>query len=134
MRRIMLVAAGLAALGLASSAIAQQAGQGQSLRQACAADFQKYCAGTPAAGGQRLKCLEDNKDKLSDACRSGLAAVSQAGATMREACGPDIQKLCPSADSPGARMRCITDNKDKLSDACKSAMAAVPQRGGRQGD
>ncbi|HEY3777218.1 MAG TPA: hypothetical protein VGL35_04100 [Rhizomicrobium sp.] len=39
------------------------------LRMACAADIQKYCADEP----RKRRCLRDNVDKLSDACKAALA-------------------------------------------------------------
>jgi hypothetical protein len=128
MKTIMLVAAGLASLSLASTAVAQQTDDRRAMREACAADFQKLCAGTEGGGGGRFKCLEDNKDKLSDGCKTAVAALQTAGASMREACAADAETLCASA-APGAdRRKCMVDNKDKLSDGCKAALAALQPR------
>jgi hypothetical protein len=42
------------------------------LREVCAGDIQKYCANAD----RKRRCLRDNIDKLSDACK---AAVAQRG-------------------------------------------------------
>ncbi len=68
---ILAVVLGLAIVGLAPSAFAQDAG---GMRAACGADFQKYCAATEPGPGRR-QCLLENKDKLSDACNAALAGL-----------------------------------------------------------
>jgi hypothetical protein len=47
-------------------------GRHQGLRAVCADDIQKYCANAD----KKRRCLRDNIDKLSDACKT---AVSQRG-------------------------------------------------------
>lgn len=39
------------------------------LRAACADDIQKYCANAD----KKRRCLRENMDKLSDACKTALA-------------------------------------------------------------
>ncbi len=55
----------LFSLGLLSSALAQTAEQ----RAACKDDFQKLCKGVTPGGGRIMKCLEQNRDKVSERCR-----------------------------------------------------------------
>jgi hypothetical protein len=40
--------------------------------QACKADIAKYCAGLGHGDRQTRTCLEKNKDKVSEACRTAL--------------------------------------------------------------
>ena len=44
-------------------------GRHQGLRAVCADDIQKYCANAD----RKRRCLRDNADKLSDACKAALA-------------------------------------------------------------
>jgi hypothetical protein len=44
---------------------------------ACRDDSAKYCA--DKRGADRRACLNDNKDKLSDACKSALSAPAGGG-------------------------------------------------------
>src|SRR5437660_7128797 len=44
-------------------------GRHQGLRAACADDIQKYCANAE----KKRRCLKDNTDKLSDACKAAVA-------------------------------------------------------------
>ena len=56
---------------------------------ACKADRQTLCAGVQKGGGAIVKCLRDNKEKLSPACGEAMAsakgkrAQSGDGATIR---------------------------------------------------
>ena|SRR5947209_1010904 len=45
------------------------AGRHHGLRAVCADDIQKYCANAE----KKRRCLRDNTDKLSDACKAALA-------------------------------------------------------------
>ena len=45
------------------------------LRQACRADFEKFCADVRPGSGHIAQCLLAHKDNLSPACRDGLVRV-----------------------------------------------------------
>lgn len=103
--------------------------QAPSVRQACAADFAKFCSGqTPGTDGAR-SCMRDHRADFSQACQSAMqerrAAMMQ---RIKTACAADIAKFCSAGtqadDRPG---RCLRDHKDELSPTCK---AAFPSRGG----
>jgi hypothetical protein len=95
MIRIACLAATLA-LGITSAAFAQQGSQtaapGQGplvgkLREACAADVQKYCP-DKQPGPDRRACMRENQAKLTDACKSAMAdARAAAGAARRNGGG-----------------------------------------------
>ena len=53
------------------------AGPGGGRLAACRDDSAKYCA--DKRGPDRRACLNDNKDKLSDTCKSALAAAPPPG-------------------------------------------------------
>jgi hypothetical protein len=44
-------------------------------RQACRADFQKFCADVRPGSGRIAQCLLEHKDKLSPGCRDALEKV-----------------------------------------------------------
>ncbi len=59
----------------------------QAMMQACAADFAKLCADTPAGGstqggggggGGRMQCLRQHASELSDGCRGSMQAMRAA--------------------------------------------------------
>jgi hypothetical protein len=41
-------------------------------RQACQADYQKFCSGVPRGGGHILECLNSHKGELTTACQEAL--------------------------------------------------------------
>ena len=93
---------------------------------ACKSDMQKYCSdaqpGTPAMG----KCMKDNKDSFSDACKAQVTAAHTEMKKMHEemtsACKSDIQKLCSNVKmGGGAIMKCLKENEGQLSSSCKTA-------------
>ena len=65
----------LPVLGLAlalgpGAAMAQTAAQ----REACQADFEKYCPGVQPGGGRVLECLGKHLDQLTPQCKSMVEA------------------------------------------------------------
>jgi hypothetical protein len=60
-------------LVLSLSRAGAQDGQGGA-RQACEADYHRRCAGISPGGGRIKKCLNDNFDALSDACKQVVGA------------------------------------------------------------
>jgi hypothetical protein len=68
--KIFLSVLGLA-LGLsAGAALAQTAAE----REACQADFEKYCPGIMPGGGRVVKCLSAHLDQLTPQCKSVVEA------------------------------------------------------------
>ncbi|MEQ1944196.1 cysteine rich repeat-containing protein [Mesorhizobium sp. VNQ89] len=51
-------------------ALAQTAAE----RQACQADFEKYCPGVQPGGGRVIKCLSEHLDHLTPQCKSVVEA------------------------------------------------------------
>jgi len=41
-------------------------------RDACREDMEKHCKDIKAGGGARVKCLKENKEKLSQECQSSM--------------------------------------------------------------
>lgn len=44
------------------------------LRDACKADYQRLCQGVQPGGGRIVKCLQDQGDKLTPACKTALSS------------------------------------------------------------
>jgi hypothetical protein len=59
-------------IGLSTAALAQN--QRGAMREACKADFEKYCADVQRGGGRIVECLNKQHDSLSEACRTALDA------------------------------------------------------------
>lgn len=60
---------GVQALAVVPPAMAQGTGP---VAAACSAEIGKLCAGKEHGGGAVRRCLEENRDKLSAACKSAL--------------------------------------------------------------
>lgn len=66
-----LIATAATALVLSTgAAVAQTAAQ----REACQADYEKYCPGVEPGGGRILECLSKHLDQLTPQCRSVVEA------------------------------------------------------------
>jgi Cysteine rich repeat len=66
----------LSCIGLfAVAAYAQEAPPAPTVRQACQADVQKFCAGVKPGGGRIRDCIAEHRDDLSQACRDALGAA-----------------------------------------------------------
>ena len=130
MKRIVLVtviAVVVGCWGLRSIASAQQG--------PCADDTKKFCKDVKPGGGRIIKCLEEHKSELSDACKKHLESgqsriqgrehLQQAGA----ACKSDIDKFCKDIAPGGGRiMKCLKEHQAELSDACKTHVESSPSR------
>jgi hypothetical protein len=69
----------MVAFAAGGSAFAQDADAALA-KGACKKDVKVSCAGIPPGGGQIQACLTANADKLSDACKSEVAASTPAAA------------------------------------------------------
>ncbi len=58
--------------GFSTAALAQN--QRGAMREACKADFEKYCPGVQPGGGRIVECLNKQHDLLSEACKTALDA------------------------------------------------------------
>ncbi|WP_325174827.1 cysteine rich repeat-containing protein [Bradyrhizobium sp.] len=47
------------------------------MREACKADFKKFCSGVSPGGGRIVECLNKQHDSLSEACKTALDARSK---------------------------------------------------------
>jgi hypothetical protein len=67
-------------IGVAGAASAQGQGGGDhaAFAQACSADLQTYCASAQSRD-DRHACIQANKDKFSDSCKSFIASRHQHG-------------------------------------------------------
>lgn len=122
----------------------------RNMMQACAADMQKLCKGKQ--GREAFMCLRQNQARASAECKAAMSGGGRSGgegagpggqaggspqmmaarqATM-QACGADLQKLCPGQQGRDAFM-CLRENTAKASAACQAALAKMPRRGGGQG-
>ncbi|MCV9939066.1 hypothetical protein OIU35_22180 [Boseaceae bacterium BT-24-1] len=69
------------ALSLAPAAVFAQAPERAAVRKACAADFQKNCAGVQPGGGRLAACFKEKQASFSADC----LATMQIARTQRRA-------------------------------------------------
>jgi hypothetical protein len=74
---------------------------------------------------KRLAILSVAIAIASSAAAVSFAQDAPAGGGLRQACGADMAKLCPNAQTRDDRRQCMRAHQDQLSDACKSAIAAM---------
>jgi hypothetical protein len=101
---------------------------------ACAGDAERLCHGTRPGGGRIIGCLRGNAASLTPGCRAALGISETApapgersarGGGAREACRPDVMRLCRSAMPDRAKIKsCLQEHAADLSDACKTAIIA----------
>lgn len=86
--------------------------------EACKADADQLCKQVQAGGGRMMRCLAQNKDRLSPACREEIAAVER-----RHPCMADMERFCQGVQ-PGAGgvNRCLGEHQAELAPACKAAL------------
>jgi hypothetical protein len=150
-------AATAAAPGAASGARPGKptAAQTAAIRSACRSDFMANCSGVQPGGPAALQCLQSNAPKLSQACRTAIAAVggapsgavpspataeAPAAAPLRprgfiplqnrlvvlRICRPDVVALCAGTPPGGGQIiDCLAANARSLSPDCYAAVAGV---------
>ena len=82
MRKLTILLAGCA-VAASHCALADDAAALAALRNGCAADAQRLCAGVPSGGGRILACLKEHKADLSTQCKQAAtqaASLSGGGA------------------------------------------------------
>ncbi|SKA37318.1 cysteine rich repeat-containing protein [Consotaella salsifontis] len=49
--------------------------EARAVKQACEADFRRYCPNVQPGGGRILECLQANAARLTPACHSALTTI-----------------------------------------------------------
>ena len=88
---------------------------------ACKEDAQKYCA--DLSGMERGRCMNENFDKLSPACKANKELFDEKIKNISKFCKEDIQKFCSEVrPGEGKVMKCLRENESVLTSECKSAI------------
>jgi hypothetical protein len=89
----------------------------------CASDIAKFCKDVKPGGGGQSKCLKENENELSPACKTFVTEGRKKAKEGREACKADIEKFCKDVKQGGGKiMKCLKDNEAKLSSECKQTL------------
>ncbi len=103
----------------------------------CKDDLKKFCSNVKPGKGRTHKCLRDNKDKVSKACKQAEfeqqlneAKDINAKTNLSKACQNDLKDICQidvvklekeNKQDDGKALACLKKNLKKLSPACKAA-------------
>jgi hypothetical protein len=92
-------AAGVVAAVLLMAPLSAQAAEPKgTAMSACAADVASYCGGIEAGGGKKMRCLIDNKSRLTPACATTVEArLSERAARLG---GPQMAQAQPGTAAP----------------------------------
>jgi hypothetical protein len=88
---------------------------------ACRTDVATFCATAEKGSGGRMKCLADNKAKLSPECATAIDGMQSAKQAKKSVCATEAESLCGPAKGP-ERRQCLETNKGKLSADCVTAL------------
>ncbi|EHQ04663.1 cysteine rich repeat-containing protein [Leptonema illini] len=133
LRSLLPVAVG-AILLAGSVLLAQNPAGPQRVKNACAADIQKFCAGIEHGQGRVYQCLKQNEGSLEANCK---AQLDRARARMQDGamvCQDDILKFCADVQRGQGRIyQCLKANEADLTAACKAHVQRGPgqQRPGK---
>jgi len=116
-------------LGLLAAVLPLAAAAEEGGTAACRADAQKYCA----SAGNKMECLIDHQNDITDACYSFLktALQRQKGA---QACKADAQKFCANAEKGNGGVKsCLIDHQKEISDDCYNTLKSMQEKSSSQG-
>jgi len=95
-----------------------------SIIHACTQDVMKSCAHGQQAD-PLAECVKVHFEDFSEPCKAALVSI----VAVRDACGADIQKQCPTI-KPGAGriLLCVKQHFAALSEPCKDAIGHAAER------
>jgi Cysteine rich repeat len=85
------------------------------LRSACFRDYARFCAGVSPGEGRVARCLQANRDGLTEPCRNAFSAVAS--------CRHEIERHCRDVAEPSQIKTCLQKNAENLSATCSSNLA-----------
>lgn len=96
----------------------------------CAKDRETLCGNIEHGDGRVMKCMDENKDKLSAECKEHREKMSEkrkeVQKELKEACHDDVEKFCDDVEQGQGRiMKCMKDYKDELSSGCKQEVESI---------
>ncbi len=100
----------------------------------CEQDMTTLCGSVEPGEGRMMKCMSENKDKLSPACKAHRDKMKAAMKEVKEACHDDFEKFCSEVKpGKGRVMKCMKEHKDEVSQGCKDEMAKMKHKKGKKG-
>ena len=89
----------------------------------CAADIKEYCGRESPGGGRLLRCYEENKSKISAACRTWVENGKTYGSVLKQACAKTLDARCNfEKGDPIAMLECLQSNYIELEPSCSEQL------------
>ena len=96
-------------------AMAQQS----AVRQACAVEIERHCAGVQPGDGRMRACVKEHFTEFSESCKQALLS----SVAVVKACKTDVQQSCAGVEPGGGRIQaCMKDHFSQYSEPCKQAI------------
>lgn len=114
---------------LAQSDIKERIAAGvEAVKEACAADMDKFCSKVSRGQGRMLVCMQAHDDQLSWRCQFALYRASRKldhaldrVERVADACWNDIETQCRNVEIG----QCVMDKAGSLSPACQKVVAGI---------
>jgi len=112
-----------ASVAVFAPAFAADAPAGTSIREVCAADYVKFCAGQQPGSEASRACMRQHRNEVSEPCRTAMdARRAEMIAKIKASCSDDVAKFCSAGSSTGEGVgHCLRDHQAELSESCKAA-------------
>lgn len=98
----------------------------------CRDDVKRLCGEDRYSRAGIAACLKEHNSDLSPACHAHVAAKTARVDKFHQACGADVEKICPTADRGRKTLWCLHDHESDLSQPCKDEIAALRQHHNEQ--
>jgi hypothetical protein len=103
--------------------------------KACQQELAALCPDLTKGEGGRIRCLRDNRVKVSPSCGEALDAAREKVKSVRRACDVDRSRLCGDAGPKQAdQMRCLRERQAELTGECREVVAAAKSAAGKAKD
>jgi hypothetical protein len=121
-RMMMVLVVAMLSIGVAAAADTPGA------KGPCADDVAKYCKDVKRGGGAIARCLKENENQLSPACKSSIEDAKKRKET-HQACDADAQKFCKDIKPGHGRIvKCLREHEKELSAECQAKMTEPRKR------
>ena len=96
-------------------AMAQQS----AVRQACAIEIERNCAGLQPGDGRIRACVKEHFTEFSEPCKQALLS----NVAVVKACKTDVRQTCAGVEPGGGRIQaCMKDHFAEYSEPCRQAI------------
>jgi hypothetical protein len=93
----------------------------------CVEDVKQFCPAIQPGSGRVNRCLKENEEKISVACRAKLDADDKKARALVESftydCTSDVGRFCSSVQPGGGRvLKCLSQHSADLSERCEAQL------------